>query len=70
MDAVIHYSTAGFASEARAAEIEAFFVAHPLPSNQRSIAQLLEATRTTALFAQRIKGSDMANDAFWASLQF
>ena len=59
MDAVIVYSVAGFATEDKAAEIEAFFQAHPLPSSARKISQTLEGIRTNAKFLRAILAADI-----------
>ena len=57
MGAVIKFICGGFASEARAGEIEAFFKEHPLPAHTRTIDQVLENIRSNATFLQRIKDS-------------
>jgi len=65
MDAAIVYSVAGFATEAKAAEIEAFFTdpatGQPrLPQSNRKIQQTVEGMRTSAKFLERILASDIA----------
>ena len=66
MDAVIVYSVNRFCTMERAAEIEAFFKANPLPQSERRIAQTLENMRTNAQMLQRIGASKLADAAFWA----
>lgn len=68
MDAVIGASTAGFCSEEKATEIEAFFEKHPLPSNKRTISQKLEEIRTNAQFLTRALQTDLAQEQFWKDL--
>lgn len=68
MDAVIQSSTAGFTSEEKAAEIEAFFDAHPRPSNKRTISQVLEEIRANAAFLGRALATDVAKQQFWDEL--
>lgn len=65
MDAAIVYSVAGYATEAKAAEIEAFFTdpttKEPrLPQSNRKIQQTVEGIRTSAKFLERIVASDFA----------
>lgn len=67
MDAVVVYSCGSFASEEKAAEIEAFFTRNPLPSSQRKIAQTLERIRINARFVERLK-SEIGANAFWKEL--
>merc|ERR1712086_852088 len=54
MDACIVYSVAGFATEARAKEIEDFFKEHALPQSSRKIAQTVEGIRTSSAFLDRL----------------
>uniref|UniRef100_A0A7S2QD15 Aminopeptidase n=1 Tax=Zooxanthella nutricula TaxID=1333877 RepID=A0A7S2QD15_9DINO len=68
MDAVISSSTAGYCSTALADEIEAFFEAHPLPTNKRKISQVLEEIRTNAKFLARAVETDLAKEQFWTDL--
>jgi puromycin-sensitive aminopeptidase len=67
MDAVIVYSCGGFSSSEKATEIEAFFAAHPLPSNQRKLSQTLERIRINAKFLDQLK-SQIGKDDFWKEL--
>ena len=68
MDAAIVYSCGGFATAARADEIDAFFKAHPLPSNQRKLSQMLEGMRTNALFLDRIESAGTITADFFKQL--
>lgn len=68
MEAVIQASTAGFASEERAQEIEAFFEKHPLPQCKRKITQILEEIRTSAGFLSRALTTDFAKEQFWTEV--
>ena len=58
MDAVILNSVSGFATSARADEVEAFFVAHPLPQNSRKISQAVENIRVSAAYCERLVASE------------
>jgi len=68
MDAVISYCAGGFCSAAKADEIERFFQAKPFPQNRRKISQVLEEIRASAAFLERMLGTDIVKDEFWASL--
>lgn len=68
MDAVIVYCCGGFSSEDKANEIESFFADKDFKGNQRKIQQVLENTRTSHVFLQRILQSEMGKTEFWASL--
>lgn len=68
MNAVLVNSCSGLATVERADEIEAFFKANPMPSNQRRIVQLLERLRTTAKLLKFIQNSEAAKPEFWTSL--
>lgn len=59
MDAAIAGACSGYATEARAAEIEAFF-ADKCPRNARKIAQICEATRAAARYVDAVVASDAA----------
>ncbi len=50
MDACITGACSGFATAAKAAEVEAFFAANPLPKNERKVSQTLEAIRNNCAF--------------------
>lgn len=65
MGAVISYSISRFCTVDKAAEIEAFFAANPLPSSTRVIAQILERMRTNAKLLEIVKQSNMAEETFW-----
>ncbi|EGD82277.1 puromycin-sensitive aminopeptidase-like protein [Salpingoeca rosetta] len=67
MHAVIVYSTYGNTEE-HAAEVEQFFKEHPIPGTDRRVQQVLESIRVAAGFANFLRSSSIANDAFWASL--
>ena len=70
MDAVIVYSAGFFVSFERADEIEAFFAAHPVPSSQRRLSQMLEGMRTNAKFLQSaLADGQLATQAFWDGLK-
>lgn len=60
MDSVIGSSARGFATEAHAADVRVFFAAHPMPRNERKIAQLLEAISTNAKYLTAIQASGAA----------
>jgi hypothetical protein len=66
-DAVIGAACGGFASHARAEEVKKFFDEHPLPANQRRIAQILEGIRVNAAFMDRIAASKMGSPEFWTT---
>merc|ERR1712124_169651 len=68
MDAVIRYSTAGYCSSESAVEIEAFFKAHPLPQNNRTITQVLEEINTASKFLERTLATDLVKPEFWKEL--
>lgn len=57
MTAIVHVSCAGFASDSRAKEVEAFFKEKNLPALTRSLAQIVEKTKGRAKFAAILKGS-------------
>lgn len=67
-DAAITAACEGFGTETRATEVEAFFATKTLPSNQRSIAQILENIRSNAKMLARVLQSDVARPQFWVSL--
>lgn len=69
MSAVINYSCKGFASEEKAADVEAFFKEHPVTGGERNISQTLETIRTSAAFARRVFESNMAKEEFWQGLK-
>jgi hypothetical protein len=58
MEAVVISSVSGFATVARADEVEAFFVAHPLPQNSRKISQAVENIRVSAAYCERLVTSE------------
>jgi puromycin-sensitive aminopeptidase len=58
MDAVILSSVSGFATVARADEVEAFFAAHPLPQSGRKISQAVENIRVSAAYCERLVTSE------------
>lgn len=66
MDAVIVNVTNRFVSEERAAEIETFFAAHPLPQSSRRIAQCLENMRANAKMLRSLEGSPVLQISYWA----
>jgi len=68
MDAVISYCSGGFCSAAKADEVQRFFEAKPFPQNRRKISQVLEEIRANAAFVERMLGTDIVKDEFWASL--
>ncbi len=67
-DTVICVACEGFATEARAAEVEAFLAPKPLPFNQRSIAQILETIRSNAKMLARVLQSETVRPEFWTLL--
>ena len=70
LDAVILYSCNAFVSFERADEIEAFFEAHPVPSSERRVSQMLEGMRTNAKFLQSaLADGQLATQAFWDGLE-
>jgi puromycin-sensitive aminopeptidase len=68
MDACIVSCAGGFCSNAKADEIDAFFVKNPCPSNARKIAQTTENMRANAKFLEMLQASDLSKDDFWATL--
>lgn len=68
MDAVIVMCSGGFCSEAKAAEIEAFFTEHPFPRNVRKIAQMTENMRANGKFLATLQSSELSKSDFWLSL--
>eukprot|EP00640_Fibrocapsa_japonica_P000353 CAMPEP_0113937194 /NCGR_PEP_ID=MMETSP1339-20121228/3867_1 /TAXON_ID=94617 /ORGANISM="Fibrocapsa japonica" /LENGTH=883 /DNA_ID=CAMNT_0000939869 /DNA_START=46 /DNA_END=2697 /DNA_ORIENTATION=- /assembly_acc=CAM_ASM_000762 len=69
MDAVIVYCVNGFCTEDKAAEIDAFFVKNPLPSNTRKISQTVEAIRINAEFLKKMqKSTQLVDSSFWQGL--
>lgn len=66
MDAVIVNSVSRFCTEERAAEIENYFKAHPLPSSERRISQTLENMRANGKMLNAIRGSKLGDASFWA----
>jgi hypothetical protein len=57
MDAVIAGACGGFATEAKAAEVKAFFAANPMPRNERTIAQKIESIGTSAKYLSAFTAS-------------
>ena len=67
--AVVAFCTRGFATRAKADEIEAFFVANPCEAVSRKVAQVVESIRIKAAFFEKsVMGSDLATAKFWAEL--
>ena len=62
MMAVIGACCNGFASEARADAIVAFFQKHPVPQATRKVSQIVENTRANAGFLRRVEGSKKLRD--------
>ena len=58
-------STNRFCTAARAAEIEAFFATHPLPSSARRISQSVEMIRSAGAMVERIRGSGLVQAGYW-----
>jgi puromycin-sensitive aminopeptidase len=58
MDAVITGACRGFATTDKAAEVRAFFEAHPMARNERKIAQVLEGIETNAKYLSAFKASN------------
>jgi hypothetical protein len=58
MDAVIVGACRGFATADKAAEVRAFFAAHPLPRNERKIAQVVEGIEISARYLGALEASD------------
>ena len=65
MDAVVVNSVNRFCTEEKAAEIEAFFRANPLPSSERKIGQVVESIRNTGAMLKRVQSSALADASFW-----
>ena len=65
MDAVIGFTINRFTTSQQADEVEAFFKANPLPSNQRRISQLVESIRSSAAMLEILNQSPLANAAYW-----
>ncbi len=57
--------SANFASEAKAAEVEAFHAAHPVAGTERTVKQTLESIRLNAQWLQR----DEKNLLEWLAAQ-
>uniref|UniRef100_A0A7S4F5X8 Aminopeptidase n=2 Tax=Chrysotila carterae TaxID=13221 RepID=A0A7S4F5X8_CHRCT len=57
LDAIIIGAISGFATEAKAAEVRDFFGANPLPRNERTITQQIEAIDASAKYLQRVQAS-------------
>ena len=55
MEAVVYCCCRGIATEARADQVEAFFVAHPLPQCSSGIAQMLEGMRNNGKFFSKLR---------------
>jgi aminopeptidase N len=68
MDACIVMCAGAFCTSEKADEIDAFFLAHPLPSSTRKIAQVTEGMRANAKFLGLILSSELKNPAFWSGL--
>ena len=66
MDAVIVNSVSRFCTEERAAEIENYFKAHPLPSSERRISQTLENMRANGKMLNAVRGSKLGDASFWS----
>lgn len=65
LNAAIGGCCAGFTTDARAAEVEAFFAANPQPESARKISQVIEAIRVAAGYGRRLEGSAIAQPTFW-----
>ncbi len=65
MDAVIVNSVNKFCTQERAAEIEEFFAANPIPSSERRIGQVVENIRNTGSMLNRFRDSALVNPSFW-----
>ncbi|CAM9743096.1 unnamed protein product [Phaeothamnion confervicola] len=68
LDKVIVTCCGGFCNAARVAEVEAFFETHPLPHNQRKIAQMLESMKIQSRFLASMAESPLTTEAFWTDL--
>jgi hypothetical protein len=66
MDAMILNSINRFCTLTKADQIEAFFVANPLPSSQRRISQALENMRTNGKMLEAISSSPLAESIYWS----
>jgi puromycin-sensitive aminopeptidase len=64
-DAVIQFCLVRFMSVERAAEVEAFFQANPVPRNTMRLNQMLEYIRTNAKFLDAFKASKLADPAYY-----
>jgi len=65
MDAVIVNCISRFCTAARADEVEAYFVANPLPSSARRISQSIEVMRTNGKMMDMIARSKLASAEYW-----
>jgi puromycin-sensitive aminopeptidase len=65
MAAMVVSSIGRFCTAERAAEIEAFFAAHPLPSSARRISQALENMRSNSAMLDAIGRSKLVDPAYW-----
>ncbi|CAM9196354.1 unnamed protein product [Chrysoparadoxa australica] len=68
MDACILNCCSGFALRSKADEVIKFFKENPMPQNERKIAQMTESMLINARFLERIQGSDLVNESFWAGI--
>jgi len=66
MDAMILNSINRFCTLTKADQIEAFFVANPLPSSQRRISQALENMRTNGKMLEAISASPLSESIYWS----
>jgi puromycin-sensitive aminopeptidase len=68
MGACIIMCAGAFCSNEKADEIEAFFKAHPLPSNELKISQTVEGMRANAKLLKLLKSSELSKPDFWKAL--
>ena len=66
MQACIGFSCGGFASAAKATEVTDYFAANPVKGAERRIAQIVEGINGNGVFVERLAGSGLKDDAFWA----
>lgn len=66
MQACIGFSCGGFASAAKATEVTEYFQANPVKGAERRIAQIVEGINGNGVFVERLVGSGLKDDAFWA----
>jgi len=66
---VVRISGAGFATEEKASEVQKFWEGKSVHSKvAKTLQQVIEGIKTNALFASRVKASQLADPKFWEEL--